>query len=240
MCTPRIQDSQPYPDCMIVEVQTESGEGNGGSFGFISVSINDLRPILENAGEFWTVVFDNDRDVFVQWAENGEFEYWKDGRMVESFPAKRSAAIWGLFDFAERIRRKMERGREKATKLEEDVRAKLNEITPIAKRMFPHARYFETKFPGTYPMESEITFTTDIGNVVIEQPHSKSVREIEVELANRLERLNNPGRRSSRSFRSSYGGSGTRRRSYGGNAASDVGDSGSGLGDTMGGDDGGE
>jgi hypothetical protein len=220
---------------MIVEVRTQR------SFRFVSVSINDLRPILENAGEFWTVVFDKDRDVFVQWAEEGGFQYWKDGRMVGSFVhAKPSPAIEKLFDFAEKIRRMMEREREKATKLEEDVRAKLKEITPIAKRMFPHARYFETKFPGTYPMESEISFTTDIGNVVIKQPHSKSVREIEVELANRLERLNNPGGRSSRSFRSSYRGSGSRRRSYGGNAASDVGDSGSGLGDTMGGDDGGE
>ncbi len=62
---------------MIVEVSTESGKGNG------SVSINDLRPILEKAGEFWTVEFDNDSEEFVQWSSEGYLEHWKDGRMFD-------------------------------------------------------------------------------------------------------------------------------------------------------------
>lgn len=138
----------------------------------------------------------------------------------------------------ERLRKK----KDKLTKLRNDIKPKSEKITPIAKRMFPNPRHFRTEvnITDTNRRDSKISFVTDIGNVVIEQPHSKSMRKIEVELANRLERLNNPGRRSSRSSRSSYRGGVSRSGSYGTNAASDVGDSGSGLGDTMGGDDGGE
>ena len=79
------------------EIKTICIDGEGDTVWSHEMDDQDLREHLLTAEDFWIVNLRHERGEFVQWAEEGQFEYWCDGEMVrEVEPLGREEAIQTL------------------------------------------------------------------------------------------------------------------------------------------------
>ena len=141
--------------------------------------------------------------VMVRWPEHWSWKSSDERRASDSFVEKmrKMDAKLKAEAFNERVRIARE-------DLDRQVKAKMEEIIPLATRIFQVARRFEyeaeittfnnpfTAKSGMNPPESRVSFISDIGKVKIINPHSKTLEQMDRKLVKELERLSNPVRKS--------------------------------------------